>query len=88
MHGYTDTFIAPIAFKEEPLPPSTTFLLHELDLGQHTLLLLSDGSMEVLVTNEQMSALSSNGIQLDREETYRLFISFHEQFRQQGEGHV
>lgn len=88
MHEYRDTFIALVPFEEEPLLPSPTLLLHELNLGQHTLLLLSDGSIEVFATTGPTPALSSNSIQLDREETYRLFISLHEQFREQGERHA
>jgi len=56
--------------------------LHELDLGQHTLLIMSDGSTGLLTHDEKMPYLADNGIRLDSEETYRLFISLHEQFQQ------
>jgi hypothetical protein len=56
-------------------------LLYELDLGRHTLFIMDDGSIDVLVNDEQMSYLADNGIRLDSDETYRLFISLHEQFK-------
>ena len=60
----------------------TTAILDELDLGQHTLMLMEDGSMELLAHEEQTPSLSDKGVSLDREETYRLFISLHEHFQQ------
>ena len=65
------------------LSPESVCILHELDLGRHTLLLMSDGSMELLATEEQRPDLAQTGLQLDTDETYRLFISLHEQFKQQ-----
>ena len=56
----------------------TVALLHELDVGEHTLLIMDDGSIEVLVQDEQGSY---NGIRLESDETYRLFLSLQEQFR-------
>ncbi len=58
-------------------------ILHELDLGCHTLFLLSDGSMDLLANDEQTPYLAENMLHLDSDETYRLFISLHEQFKQQ-----
>jgi hypothetical protein len=58
-------------------------LLQELDLGWHTLLLMSDGSIDLLANDEQTPYLAENGLHLDSDETYRLFISLHEQFKQQ-----
>ena len=58
-------------------------ILQELDLGCHTLVLLSDGSMELIANQEQAPDLTHAGLQLDRDETYRLFISLLEQFKQQ-----
>lgn len=57
-------------------------ILHELDLGQHTLFMMSDGSIDLLLNDEQISYLADNGMRLTSEETYRLFISLHEQFQQ------
>ncbi len=62
--------------------------LHELDLGQHTLFIMSDGSIDVLANDEQTPYLADNGICLDGDETYRLFISLHEQFQQKGGTHA
>lgn len=61
-------------------------VLHELDLGQHTLFLMSDGSMDLLTNDEHTPYLQDKGLRLDNVEVYRLFISLQEQF-QQGEGH-
>ena len=62
-------------------------LLHELDLGLHTLLLMSDGSIDLLATEEQTPDLAENGLHLDSDETYRLLISLQEQFKQQNVCH-
>jgi hypothetical protein len=66
-------------------PHETLSILHELDLGQHTLLIMSDGSIDLLANDEQTPYLADNGLSLDRDEVYRLFISLHEQFQQKGE---
>ena len=58
-------------------------ILQELDLGCHTLFLLSNGSIDVLANDEQTPYLAEHALHLDSEETYRLFISLHEQFKQQ-----
>ena len=58
-------------------------VLQELDLGCHTLFLLSDGSIDLVVNDEQTPALVQLGLRLDSDETYRLFISLHEQYKQQ-----
>ena len=58
-------------------------ILEELDLGCHTLFLMSDGSIDLLANDEQTSYLAENALHLDSDETYRLFISLHEQYKQQ-----
>lgn len=67
---------------QQPLDESLS-LLQELDLGCHTLFLLSDGGMDLLANDEQTPYLAENALHLDRDETYRLFISLHERFKQQ-----
>jgi hypothetical protein len=62
----------------------SVFILHELDLGQHTLFMMSDGSIDLLLNDEQTSYLAENGMCLTSDETYRLFISLHVQFQQTG----
>lgn len=57
-------------------------ILHEFDLGTHTLFLLSDGSMNLFANDEETVYLADNGLHLDCDETYRLFISLREQFLQ------
>ncbi len=37
--------------------------------------------MNLLANDEQTPYLADNGMRLDSDETYRLFISLHEQFR-------
>lgn len=69
---------------EQPLSYEVASILHELDLGQHILLIMSDGSIDLLANNEQTPSLAENGIRLDGDETYRLFISLHEQFQPKG----
>ncbi len=54
-------------------------ILYELDLGLHVLFLMSDGSIDLLANDEQTPSL--DGFHLDSDETYRLFISLHEQFK-------
>ena len=56
-------------------------ILHELDLGRHTLFIMSDGSIDLLANDELTPYLADNGISLDSDETYRLFISLREQFK-------
>ena len=66
---------------EHQFSHETASILHELDLGQHTLFLMSDGSIDLLANDEQTLYLADNGISLDCDETYRLFISLQEQFK-------
>lgn len=68
--------------RQPPVDESVS-ILDELDLGLHTLVLLSDGSIDLVVNEELMPALAETGLRLDSEETYRLFISLREQFKQQ-----
>ena len=68
--------------RQQPVEESLA-ILQGLDLGCHTLLLLSDGSMELIANQVSSPDLTHTGLQLDRYETYRLFISLHEQFKQQ-----
>ncbi len=65
---------------EQP-PSESVSILREIDLGQHTLMIMSDGSVNVLANDEHTPYLADNGLYLDSDETYRLFISLQEQFR-------
>jgi hypothetical protein len=56
-------------------------ILYELDLGLHILFLMSDGSIDLLVNEEKTPSLAETGLHLDSDETYRLFISLHEQLK-------
>jgi hypothetical protein len=62
----------------------TISMLYELDLGQHTLFIMSDASIDLLANDEQTPYLADNGMSLDSDETYRLFISLQEQFKRRG----
>jgi hypothetical protein len=59
-----------------------TSILHELDLGQHILFIMSDGSIDLFANDEQTPYLADNGLHLDSDETDRLFVSLQEQFQQ------
>ena len=61
----------------------TVSILQELDLGRHTLFMMSDGSIDLLANDHQTPYLADNGLSLDSDETYRLFISLREQFKQE-----
>jgi len=67
---------------EQQCSYKTPSILHELDLGQHTLFIMNDGSIDLLANDEQTPYLADNGLSLDNDETYRLFISLHEHFKQ------
>lgn len=51
---------------------------HELDLGEHSLILMSDGSAD-LIDNEPDSAtyVADNAIILSSDELYKLYVSLH-----------
>jgi hypothetical protein len=68
---------------EQQLALENLAILHEFDLGCHTLFLMSDGSIDLLANDEQTPYLAENMLHLDSDETYRLFISLHEQFKEQ-----
>ena len=67
---------------QQPVEESVA-ILQELDLGWHTLFLMSDGSIDLLANDSETPYLAENALHLDSDETYRLFISLHEQFKQQ-----
>ncbi|MGH2495970.1 MAG: hypothetical protein ACRDIV_14855 [Ktedonobacteraceae bacterium] len=58
-------------------------VLQELDLGCYTLFLMSDGSIDLLANDSETPYLAENAFHLDSDETYRLFISLHEQYKEQ-----
>ena len=55
-------------------------LLHKLDLGQHTLVIMSDGSIGLLANGEHTPCLAEHALRLDSDETYRLLVSLQAQF--------
>lgn len=56
-------------------------VVHELNLGRHTLFIMSDGGIDLLANDEQTTYLADNGLTLNSDETYRLYISLQEQFQ-------
>jgi len=56
-------------------------ILHELELGQHTLFILQDHSVDIVDFEGAAPYLADNGIHLDSDETYRLFITLSELFK-------
>jgi hypothetical protein len=72
------------AYVMEPLYEpvrDTVPVLHELQLGRHTLFILADNSIDLLDLSGEAPYLAENGLHLDSEETYRLLISLQEQFK-------
>ena len=67
-------------------PTDEPCILHELNLGQHTLFIMGDGSIDLFANDEQTLVLADNGLSLDSDETYRLYTSLHDIFQVYGEG--
>lgn len=65
----------------QPSSDPPPIILHELDLGYHTLFIMSDKSIDILNLCSEIAYLADNGIRLDSDETYRLFISLREIFK-------
>lgn len=66
----------------EALPEKTEItILQELNLGKHTLFIMQDRSIDIVDFESSAAYLADNGIRLDGHETYRLFISLHELFK-------
>ena len=64
-------------------PSENVSILHELDLGQHTLFIYNDNSIDLLANDEHTPSLADNALRLDSDETYRLFVSLQAHFQQQ-----
>ena len=56
-------------------------VVHEIDLGTHHLLLMSDQSIDVM-SNEAVSYVADNVMSLDTCEAYRLMLSLQEMFKE------
>lgn len=56
-------------------------ILHELNLGHHTLFMMSDGGIDLLANDEHTPYLADHALRLDGDEAYRLFVSLQEQFQ-------
>lgn len=73
--------------ESEPVAPmtardSSVTVLHEIDLGEHHLFIMSDQSID-LMADEQAPYVADNLLSLDADETYRLLISLQEVFKQE-----
>jgi hypothetical protein len=65
-----------------PTPAQYTVpVLHTLRLGQHTLVILEDNSIDLFAQGSKALDQAKDGLHLDSEETYRLFTSLWEQFK-------
>jgi hypothetical protein len=58
-------------------------ILHETDLGRHTLFIMSNQSID-LHAHEETPYIADNVMNLDHEETYRLLVSLQTLFQQEG----
>ncbi|MGH2478460.1 MAG: hypothetical protein ACRDHW_02230 [Ktedonobacteraceae bacterium] len=58
----------------------TASIHQERDLGQHTLIIMNDNSIHLLANDGHIPSLADDGMSLDSEETYHLFVSLKEQF--------
>ena len=67
---------------EHESSPEPVSVLHEVNLGYHTLCIMSNGSIDLLANDEHTPYLAENALTLDSDETYRLFMSLHEQYKQ------
>ena len=67
---------------EHDSSPEPVSVLHEANLGQHTLCVMSNGGIDLLVNDEHPPSLADIALTLDSDETYRLFVSLREQFKQ------
>jgi hypothetical protein len=65
----------------QPSSPEPTLVLRELDLGQHSLIMRDDGSIDLIANDEHTPYLADNAMSLDRDETYRLFSALSEEFK-------
>lgn len=59
--------------RQQSFSYDTVSIVQELDLGQHTLFIMSDRSIDLLANDEQTPYLADNGLSLDSDETYRLY---------------
>jgi hypothetical protein len=66
---------------EQSAPYQPVSVVRELNLGQHSIIFMSDGSIDLLANNEDTPYLADNGLSLDRDETYRLFSALSEEFK-------
>ncbi len=63
-------------------------ILHQLNLGQHLLLMMNDGGIEVTTMTGQIPHQVATVVQLTSEETYHLYCSLHAQYQLSGENLV
>jgi hypothetical protein len=63
--------------------PEEASVLRELDLGQHTLFIMSNQTIDLLANDEE-AYHADNVMTLDHEETYKLLTSLQTLFQQEG----
>jgi UDP-N-acetyl-D-mannosaminuronic acid transferase (WecB/TagA/CpsF family) len=67
---------------QQQFPSEGAFVLRELDLGQHTLFVMSNKSIDLLA-NEK-APFPDNVMTLNHEEAYRFLVSLQTLFQQEG----
>ena len=68
--------------QQQPAPEGVS-ALYELDLGLHTLIVMSNQTIDLLA-HEEASYVADNLMTLDHEEAYKLLTSLQTLFRQEG----
>lgn len=61
-------------YKHEHVSP-----LRSMNIGRHTLFIMDDGTMALLVNGDQERNDLDNGIQLTADEAYRLLVALQDQ---------
>ena len=55
-----------------------------MNIGRHTLFIMDDGTIALLVNEDQKRNEEDNGIQLTADEAYRLLVALHEHLAVRG----
>jgi hypothetical protein len=68
--------------RDESSELTEPFVAQELELGQHTLFIYEDNSIDLMNLELQGPSLAENVMKLDADETYRLAVSLQVWFEQ------
>lgn len=68
--------------REQQTTAEEATIVHELNLGEHTLIIMSDNSIDLMdLSGEPWSYLAHNGLHLTSDEAYHLYVSLHEVYK-------